>query len=395
MYSQGYVLRWSALLSILLLFSISACDSTTGVDSLEESLTQVPHLNQIAGADNVVATVNRDRNRSYFMIELNGLNESSGIEEGHYASFCALWDVPIQSDNSMYAGSKLHSISGEPYWNQVNYIVNNIDRYYRDLKGLTWLELQIALWSVMDHNPFDLNSLSESDLPSAVRNGDYDVDLIEAILKDTKENSGQFNAETATWVAHYLEIEGAQDQIVIIPGGGDMEKGFGVRFKSFAANNNHGIYLGVGDLGQPGNRSQIGFGHIYSDGSNTISFEYDAAEDLLRASANGHSGVYTNLSANIEANTNCTVGEIDRANLYLVSRHDNSSVTATLTAFGLTESISAAHGSGWLIYGVEGIDITAGFEFSGTLELSGFDSQVSAGGDELSKLEVIFGCPAD
>ena len=395
MIKKGNILRWSALLPILLIFSLSACDSTTGVDSLEDSLSQVPNLNLIEGAENVEATVNKNRDRSYFTVNLSGMAESSGIEEGHYASFCAMWDVPIQSDNDLYSGTKMHSISGEPYWKKVNYIVNNMDRYYQEMEDLTWLELQIALWSVMDHKPFDLESIPESDLPSEVRNGDYNIELINEILSDAEENSDDFNVEAAVWEAHYLEIEGAQDQIVIIPGGGDLDKGFGVRFKSFAADNNNGIYLGVGDLGVESNRSQIGSGYIYKDGINTISFEYDADDDLLRASANGYSGVYTNLSAGIETNTNCTIEEIDRANLYLVTRHEGASVTTTLSSLGLTESVTSEYGDGWIIHGVKNIDISSGFEITGTLDMNGFTDQVIAGGDELSKLELLFGCPKD
>jgi hypothetical protein len=374
-----------------MLFIISsgliACESTNSVDGLEDSLSDIPNLNLIEGAEQVVATVNKDRRTSNFMIKLDGMEEKSGIEAGEYAAFCALWDTPINSSNGSYGEVSLHSIKGESYWQGVNYLVNNVDRYFEENEDLTWLEVQIALWSIMDHKKFDMNEIPNNELPSYVRDGVFKQDLIDSIMSDVEKNKSTFDPTVGGNRAYYAQVPDAQDQIIIIPGTGDKEKGFGVRFRNFTNSAaQQEIYLGVGDLGVGSNRSQK-HAIFTQNGSTPVDFAYNAGDDELSASAGSDFVVFENLSANMPSN--CSIEDIDRAELWVAARDAGTTVTLSGSAMGQPFTVSAdGDGSNSKFYTIQNIDVTNGFTISGDITLTGTFSD-----GERGKVELVLGCP--
>lgn len=380
-------LRWAFILIFIVTGIFVACESTTHVDGVEESLQTIPNLNLVEGAENIVATVNRDRDKSNFKITLDGMKEVSGITPGQYDAFCALWDVPINSENGSYGDVSLYSIEGESYWQGINYLINNLETYYKDNKDLTWLEVQIALWSVMDHKTFDLNTIPESDLPVYVKDGDYNSELIDMIIEDVEENKELFDSSEPGMRAFYVDVPGAQDQIIILPGLGDLEKGFGVRFRNFSnPSNTQELFLGVGDLGA-GNRTDGGL--IWNqNGTTEIDFVYIPAEDKITASAGNTFIEYENLSANMPSG--CSIQDVDRAQLWVAARDAGTSVTLQGTYAGETMGITAENGvnDNAFLY-IEGIDFSGGFSILGEIVLSGTFSSSQENG----KVDLILGCP--
>lgn len=376
-------------LPLLFIFSIGlmACQSSNSVDGLEQSLSDIPDLNLIEGAEQVVATVNKDRKTSNFTINIEGMEETSGIEAGEYAAFCALWDTPINSSNGSYGNVSLHDIKGEAYWQGVNYLVNNVDRYFEENDDLTWLEVQIALWSIMDHKKFDMNTIPRNELPSYVRDGGFNQDLIDSILNDVTENKDTFDPAQPGNRAYYAQVPDAQDQIIIIPGGGAKEKGFGVRFRNLTSSAaQQEIYLGVGDLGVEANREQK-HAMFTQNGTTAIDFAYNAGDDELSASAGGDFVIFENLSASMPAN--CSINEIDRAELWVAARDAGTSVTLSGSAMEQPFSVSAdGDGVNQRFYTFQNIDVTSGFTLSADITIAGTFTD-----GELGKVELVLGCP--
>jgi len=381
------LLRWAVPLLFIMSAAFISCDSTNSVNELEESLAAVPSLNLVEGAESVVATVNRDRNRSNFRIDLNGMKENSRIQAGEYDAFCAMWDVAINSNGESYGEVSIHSIQDESYWQGINYVINELDRYYEENEDLTWLEVQIALWSIMDHKKFDLNTIPATDLPNYVRDGDFDQELIDMIVKDVKENKHTFDPSEPGLRAYYAEVPNAQDQIIIVPGPGDKEKGFGVRFRNFTSSAaQHEIYLGVGDLGVGQNRAQKHATYT-PNGTTEIDFIYHAGDDKLSASAGSDYVEYTNLSSNMPFG--CSIADIDRAVVWVSARDVGTTVTVSTTVDGQPVSITAdGNGTDSKFYTIYNIDVTNGFSLVGDLTISGTFTD-----GERGKVELIFGCP--
>lgn len=386
--TTNHLLRRMLPLLFIMAAAFTACESTSSVDGLEESLSTVPDLSLIEGAEQVVATVNKNRSRSNFMIKIDGMEEKSGIESGEYAAFCALWDTPINSSNGSYGNVSLHSIKGEPYWQGINYLVNNVDRYFEENEELTWLEVQIALWSIMDHKKFNLDEIPQNELPSYVRGGQFNRDLIDTIIADVSDNKNSFDPALPGNRAYYAQVPGAQDQIMIIPGSGDKEKGFGVRFRNFTSSAaQQEIYLGTGDLGAGSNREQK-HAEFTQNGTTAIDFAYNAGDDEISASVGNDYVIYENISANMPAN--CSINDIDRAELWVASRDYGTTVSLTGSAMGQPFSVTAdGNGVNQRFYTFQNIDISSGFTVNADLTIAGAFTD-----GERGKVELVLGCPA-
>jgi len=387
--TTNQLMRKAFLLLFIAAAGLMACQSTNSVDGLEKSLSDIPNLNLIEGADQVVATVNKNRRTSNFTINIDGMEDKSGIESGEYAAFCALWDTPINSSNGSYGDVKLHSIKGETYWQGVNYLVNNVDRYFEENEDLTWLEVQIALWSIMDHKKFDMNVIPQNELPVYVRDGNFKQGLINSILEDVEENKSTFDPAMPGNRAYYAQIPGAQDQIIIIPGTGDKEKGFGVRFRNFDNSaDTQQIFLGVGDLGVGSNRVSK-HATFTQNGTTAVDFSYNPALDEISASAGNDYIIFEDVSTKMPAS--CSISEIDRAELWVAARDAGTSVTLSGSAMGESFSITSSGINNSRSVTFLNIDVSSGFTLSADITLSGSVSQ----SEENNKVELVLGCPVD
>jgi len=387
--TTNQLMRKAFLLLFIAAAGLMACQSTNSVDGLEKSLSDIPNLNLIEGADQVVATVNKNRRTSNFTINIDGMEDKSGIESGEYAAFCALWDTPINSSNGSYGDVKLHSIKGETYWQGVNYLVNNVDRYFEENEDLTWLEVQIALWSIMDHKKFDMNVIPQNELPVYVRDGNFKQGLINSILEDVEENKSTFDPAMPGNRAYYAQIPGAQDQIIIIPGTGDKEKGFGVRFRNFDNSaDTQQIFLGVGDLGVGSNRVSK-HATFTQNGTTAVDFSYNPALDEISASAGIDYIIFEDVSTKMPAS--CSISEIDRAELWVAARDAGTSVTLSGSAMGESFSITSSGINNSRSVTFLNIDVSSGFTLSADITLSGSVSQ----SEENNKVELVLGCPVD
>lgn len=381
------LLRLALPLLLLIAAGLTACDTTNNVDGIEESLDDIPNLNLIEGAESVVATVNRDRNKSNFTIRLDGMEETSGISKGEYPAFCALWDVAIDSNNGSYGNVKLHSIDNEPYWKGVNYLVNNIESYEEQYEDLSWLEIQIALWSIMDHKKFDLNTIPDNELPSYVRDGSYDMDIINNILEDVSDNKDLILPGNGCLQILYAEVPGAQDQIIIVPGECPQEKGFGVRYRNFLSSaDQQEIYLGTGDLGVGANRSQE-HATFTQNGTTEIDFVYSPELDQLSASVGNSYTIYEDLSAKMP--DSCSIQDVDRAQIWVTARDPGTTVTLSGEYAGESISVTADYDNqSQVFYSLQNLDLSNGFYLNGEITLSGTFTS-----GEKGKAEIVFGCP--
>ncbi|WP_340103848.1 hypothetical protein [Rhodohalobacter sp. 8-1] len=249
------------------------------------------------------------------------------------------WDTPINSSNGSYGNVRLHDIKSEAYWQGVNYLVNNVDRYSEKNDDLTGLEVQIALWSIMDHKKFDMNEIPLNQLLSYVRDGGFDQDLIDTIMNDVKDNKSSLDPSQPGNQAYYAQIDDAQHQIIIIPGQGYKKEEFDVRFRNLTSSAaQHEIYLGVGDLGVEANREQKD-ATFTQNRTTPIDFAYNARANELSASVGGDYVIYENLSDNMPAN--CSIGDVDHAELWVAARDAGTTVTLSGSAMAQPFSVSA------------------------------------------------------
>lgn len=363
----------------------SACESATQADTIDEVMSSVPHLNLIEGAKQAVATVTKERSRTNFKLALDNLSEESPVQPGTYEAFCALWDVAIDSDGGTYGDVKIHAIMDEPYWNTVNYMVNNIDHYYATYEDLTWLDVQIAMWSVMEHKEFNLDTIEHGDLPRDVREGDYNRELIDALINDARENADKFDPKMANYNIYYGEFSEAQDQI-IIERGSEINNVFGMDLYNFANEPGAGITQRFG-----GNSS--GTSVVWnSEGVTPISIK---AEDAGDGRAKFTSVITTDGSNNSSSQTtalpaNCSFDDMDRMRVKMNAADEGLKLTLRATFMGSEQEFTVEEGTteSELDKLITGLDFTGQPEIELELEIEGssFDSNTD------NYVEIRIGC---
>jgi hypothetical protein len=152
-----------------------------------------------------------------------------------------------------------------------------------------------------------------------------------------------------------------------------------IRARSFGTNAGGDLYVGVTDLGVGANRVEASFypGGDYA-ATNTLTFSYDGAT-LTGALSNGVQVLDLDWALS-------PADPIDYLQISVVDREDNADVQLNNVMLD-GELLGDFSGAGWNVWHVTGIDLTAGFNLSADLVLTGAHSA----SQELSKVELAVG----
>lgn len=158
---------------LISIFYISACDNNVG-STLEESIEPYLELNEIDGASNATVTINRGENAgldSYFAFDVKNVGNNGLLKEGLTEGWCLGWDRAIAQNNDTHNGVEMYSTYGSEKWKPVNYLMNIKDDLKDEDPELTYKEIQVAIWSLMDEPKFDLDKVLENgEMPPRLMN---------------------------------------------------------------------------------------------------------------------------------------------------------------------------------------------------------------------------------
>lgn len=234
---------------LLVAFTITQCDiQDSNVGTLDDATEKVPNFTVMPGAENVTVKVDRNNDRGYFNVNLSNVGLESEILEGNYLGWCAHWSAPINTSGEEYNGVTLYSTRNDKNWNKLNYVLNNRVNYFNNIDGVTYKEMQAAIWSLIDFKEFDID---ENQIFDNLNRAAFD-----AIMNDVKANGDSFQHGPGTAHAVFAdmsvyETSGEPTQTVIIVNdgtawGGDSD-GEGTRFYNFfdmKGSSTQGIYVG-------------------------------------------------------------------------------------------------------------------------------------------------------
>lgn len=157
-----------ALLSCLIIITLfSSCISSTNSENdLSDSLDPVEDVIPVSGGQNSVITVNKGSD-SYFVIQFGQIQNNDIIDNNYEGEgWCIDWQMPIDSDNSVYNNIQLYSTFNVEKWYPLNYFFNIVD----DLKDadpeLSYYEFQVVIWSLRGFPEFNLDAIADDELPS-------------------------------------------------------------------------------------------------------------------------------------------------------------------------------------------------------------------------------------
>jgi hypothetical protein len=163
----------------------------------------------------------------------------------------------------------------------------------------------------------------------------------------------------------------------------DFAKGLGVRFRSFANTGGDEVFMGVGDLGTP---PRGDYGYSWSKpGSHDFTFSFDG-DTTLSVDLDGSMVESYDISADL-FKTGCSLADLDRLEIVVANRDTGTTVNLNdLTLDGA--DLGSLTGDGFSVWNISDSDFSAGFTFTGTVQLDGAFSN----SQELSRIELLVGC---
>lgn len=190
------------LILLALLFAgalFSACQNTTN-NSFEDSVQPYMELEAINEASNTTITLNRGDAKgldSYFAFDIANVKENKFVREGLTEGWCLEWDKPISQNNDVHRGIEMYSTYGSKTWKPANYLMNIKRELKENDPSLTYKEIQVALWSLIETPEFDLDKvLANNQMPARMMmNGqpDFSVSKVKKIVDKVRSESADFN----------------------------------------------------------------------------------------------------------------------------------------------------------------------------------------------------------
>jgi len=164
---------------------ITSCKDVSTQSALEDSLETVEEVSLISGTSNTVITVNKS-NESYFRINFSGTGTNDIITDGEREGWCIDWQKPINASNSTYENIPLYSTYNVESWKPINYLFNIVDELHNSMPEMTYLEIQLAVWTLRGNPEFDVATIDPENSPSGIfHNGQplFNMEVLEEILE--------------------------------------------------------------------------------------------------------------------------------------------------------------------------------------------------------------------
>jgi hypothetical protein len=204
------------LSAIFITMAILSCSELPVNQQIDDTHKVVEEVELITGAESAGITVNK-HSHAMFHIEITDIDPDLEWIADDYTGWCIDWKKPIDSNGGQYAGLKLWSTNLVESWKPINFLVNQLDSLYEQDSELSYMEIQLAIWSLRGNPKFDLSKVVLSDLPGRFqRNGNplFNKQKVQEILDYVDKNYMDFNFSENS--KHAIIIETPVDVQTII-----------------------------------------------------------------------------------------------------------------------------------------------------------------------------------
>lgn len=195
----------SILMLLFIAVSATSCDNNLNNTDIEDTLAPYLELDAIEEASNTTLTIRRgtsDGLDSYFAFDVSNVGNNSIISEGLVEGWCLEWDKPIAQNNDRHDGVEAYSTFGSEKWKPVNYLMSIKDKLKREDPSLTYKEIQVAIWSLIDVPRFNIDEvLTAGRMPSRMMtNGqpNFSVPKVKNIVDRVRSNSDSYTYSEST-----------------------------------------------------------------------------------------------------------------------------------------------------------------------------------------------------
>jgi len=185
-----------AIAAILIggLFTFLSCEQSTSSE-IAESFEKVKEVTPIAGAQNAKLDLQRgtDQQDSFFTVTLNDGSSKEG--------WCLEWNEP--SVQGVQEGVELFTTRGKEAWKELNYFMSIKDDLRADDPELTYKEIQVIIWSLVDNPSFDVDKISEyENIDNRIYTDgqpQFDVQKVKNVVSQVKQDVNQAKNKWLWW----------------------------------------------------------------------------------------------------------------------------------------------------------------------------------------------------
>lgn len=197
------------LLAVIVFLNISCKNNTSGNNDITDSLDPVEEVSLIPGADNTTLTVNSNiENQAYFTLEFSNVESNDIIGNESKDGWCIDVSKTIDRNNAVYEDITLYSTDNVESWKPINYLENIREELKDEDPDISWLEIQVAIWSLRSNPDFDLDEVNVEDLPSQFhKDGEptFSIEKVKNIVDRVKEEYKDFEFTSGTKFAVIAE----------------------------------------------------------------------------------------------------------------------------------------------------------------------------------------------
>lgn len=173
------------ILSAFLIFIVAglfytACENNSTAPSFESSIDMVVGLEPVSGTENSKIKINKGTDQgvdSWFVFEIDEMQPDGFVKNGVVEGWCVEWNKPIQSDGSIHQNKMSYSTFGKDKYKPLNYFLSIKDQLKAVDPSLTFREIQATIWSLVAEPKFDLNKLTNEELPARLKTDDGTPDF--------------------------------------------------------------------------------------------------------------------------------------------------------------------------------------------------------------------------
>jgi hypothetical protein len=208
----------AATFIVLMMALLMSCSNNVNTD-IEQTLSPYLELDAIEEASNTTLTIQRGTAAgldSYFAFDVSNVKTNGIISEGMVEGWCLEWDKPIAQNNDRHDGVEAYSTFGSDNWKPANYLMSIREKLKREDPSLTYKEIQIALWSLIDVPQFNVDEvLAAGRMPSRMMtNGqpNFSVSKVKDIVNQVRSNVNEYSyTETTPYLIFARTDDGSQN----------------------------------------------------------------------------------------------------------------------------------------------------------------------------------------
>lgn len=213
-----------AAVCVGLLAAFISCESNTS-PGIEESFDVIKDVSAISNAQNVSMNLQDNSTReAHFTVELSNIEPNNLINNGIKEAWCIDWEEP--AIKGPQDGVKLYSTKGREGWQELNYFLSIKNKLKRQDPALTWKEIQVVVWSLVQFKPFDVDQMGTyKNLDQRFfKDGAYQFDvqkvknIISTVKNDLSPNSKNKSLKEVSSYEVFAVIVENDGQTVIVEG---------------------------------------------------------------------------------------------------------------------------------------------------------------------------------